>query len=330
MFGCATADDDSDFFSKLRVLREELTTVQAAMKQAVQDKNYTAAAEHQVKEAELTTSLAELKRSRRETCGGAGLPSSSDSMQVVAMRVWQERLDMLLGPLDSAINTTLAILQQGLVLAAAEGSMRIAIVPSALAQCNQQCEQNYQQHQAHHQAQYGYDYQGQQYQQQRTQCTQRCSTASNLPVEYIVDIGSCKIPIGRKLTEAGATQYRSSGRAQGKANDIGSCSEEQLLQYVEAFDADTLHSFEDLQRVQLSEVARLNLRWRLHEAGYTTTPIQPWNSYMPGTVQEGQPWLQVGYGPGNVQEGQPHGHWSDTFVEYVVALKGGANLGVLA
>jgi hypothetical protein len=248
---CGSATNGSnEFLGKIQTLREELTATKAALKQAVDAKNYAAAAGHQAKEAELTASLAELKKARAAACGTDGLPQPADDMRAVAMRAWGERATALLAPLEPAINTTLAIMHQGLSLAAAEGSMKIRIVPSPPA----------------------------------------AGPPPPAAVDYSVGWGTCQVPVGKGLTEETVAKFRATKLQQqhrthsqqyrqdqwtyeaqhALAPAADDCSEEQLQSYAATFDGDTLHAAEDLWRVLRSPVGFLSLRWRLHEAGYQT------------------------------------------------------------
>eukprot|EP01043_Picozoa_sp_COSAG02_P006512 COSAG02_NODE_186_length_30414_cov_24.815372_13_plen_384_part_00 len=247
---CGSATDGSnELLGKIQTLREELTATKAALKEAVDAKNYAAAAEHQAKEAELTASLAELKKARAAACGPDGLPQPADDMRAVAMRAWGERATALLAPLEPAINTTLAIMHQGLTLAAAEGSMKIRIVPSSPT----------------------------------------ARPPPPAAVDYSMGWGSCQVPVGKGLTEELVAKFRANfqqqqhqqrqnhqavyGALTGHAIApvaVDDCSEEQLQSYAATFDGDTLHAAEDLWRVLRSPVGFLSLRWRLHEAGYAT------------------------------------------------------------
>lgn len=241
----STTDGSNEFLGKIQTLREELTATKAALKEAVDAKNYAAAAEHQAKEAQLTASLAELKKARAAACGPDGLPQPADDMRAVAMRAWEERATALLAPLEPAINTTLAIMHQGLSLAAAEGSMKIRIVPSPPT----------------------------------------AGPPPPAVVDYSVGWGSCQVPVGKGLTEELVAKFPANfqqqqpqqaamlwahiGHAMGPVA-VDDCSEEQLQSYAATFDGDTLHAAEDLWRVLRSPVGFLSLRWRLHEAGYAT------------------------------------------------------------
>ena len=123
--GC---DDGTDaFVARVQAAQQELTAAREAMEQAVTDKDFGAAAEHQARELELAAALDALKLARVSACGASQLLEPAADMDATVTRAWQARLDQLLGPLEPAINTTLAIVQQSIRLAAEAGRTRVEI-----------------------------------------------------------------------------------------------------------------------------------------------------------------------------------------------------------
>jgi hypothetical protein len=266
---------------KVKAIREELAATKASLKQAVDGNNYGAAAEHQAKQAELTAKLDALRKAQVVACGLDMLPLSAADLQAAAMRAWQERVDVLLAPLEPAIATSLAIVQQSLSLAAVEGAMQIGIGKTG-STVDRVVEYT---------VDLGF-------------CQVPVGRGIHeVPESELVQYHEySKLPVAKNQYGQVPTNNPNSN-PNSNTNPKHTCSEEQLLSYVATFDGNTLHAFADLRRVLQSDVGRLSLRWRLHTAGlrsraFTTvqrpTTLEAWNG-----MDENQrllPWLEVAYG----------------------------------
>jgi hypothetical protein len=121
--GCkAGADADASFIQQTQAALGELTAANLALQQAVDAKDYAAAASEQAKQATLESQLEALKTAHAAACGSDSLVPAV-VMEPVANRAWRARLDALVAPLDVAVNRSLGVVQQGLALAASKGYM---------------------------------------------------------------------------------------------------------------------------------------------------------------------------------------------------------------
>jgi hypothetical protein len=279
--GESNCDDSGDatreFLSRMQAVQDQLTSTREAMEQAVEAKRFAEAAEHQARELELTTQRDELRQARVALCGAANRLEPAGNMEAVVARAWQARLDELMEPLEPAINTTLAIVQQSLRHAAAAGHTGIQIGEANLLQ------QSY--------------------------VPDDCTSC------YSVDLGFCKLLIAPDLTEEQLSEFYQ-GRTQPPTQRQGNsydgvavaaealpaavvegevaygrpppppppptppgCSEATASALTATFDANTLHAYADYERVMRSKEGRLQLQWRLHEAGFDmafAVPPEDW------------------------------------------------------
>ena len=256
--GESNCDDSGDatreFLSRMQAVQDQLTSTREAMEQAVEAKRFAEAAEHQARELELTTQRDELRQARVALCGAANRLEPAGNMEALVARAWQAHLDELLEPLEPAINTTLAIVQQSLRHAAAAGHTDIQIGEVNLLQ--------------------------------RSYVPDDCTSC------YSVDLGFCKLLIAPDLTEEQLSEFYQ-GRLQppppppyyGQPPPPPTpptppgCSEATASALTATFDANTLHAYADYERVMRSKEGRLQLQWRLHEAGFDmafAVPPEDW------------------------------------------------------
>ena len=362
---CRSSDTES--IAKVQDILEELTLTRLALKQAVKENNYVAAAEHQAKEAGLTATLTKTRTARAARaaeCASGGFPLSATDMEVVAMAAWEEEVNALLLPLESAINTTLAILQHGLSLAAPEGYMVISIRPpstDALRRLRRERDPHkarLDERRRRNAIEYVGEYEDYEMDDEmddemrgyhsgyQKEADPNLPATPEFSTEFVVHLGFCQVPVGQTVTESEVAEYHEAvvfRRGHNAPHHEHACSEEQLQSLAATFDGETLHAFQDLERVLLSVVGQLSLRWRLHEAGFTTRTnfVMPQQSLSMTRNQATLPimlnqrgsgesgaWLEVGYGRAgraHAQFSQPDSTQSmltnsDSFVAYVEAV----------
>ena len=124
---CDDSEASRELLSRMRELQDELAVTQQATQQAADAKQFTEAAEHQAREVELTAERDNLRSALIALCGDPRLLETAADIEAVVSRTWQRRLDEMTGPMEAAINTTIAIVQQSLRHAAEAGHTGIQI-----------------------------------------------------------------------------------------------------------------------------------------------------------------------------------------------------------
>ena len=105
----------------MRELQDELAATQQATARAADAKKFTEAAAHQGRGLELTAERDKTRHALVALCGDPNLLDQAADMEALVSQKWQRRLDEMTRPLEAAINTTLAIVQQSLHYAAEAG-----------------------------------------------------------------------------------------------------------------------------------------------------------------------------------------------------------------
>ena len=278
---CNDSKAAHELLSRMRELQDELAATQQATERAADAKKFTEAAAHQGRGLELTAERDNIRHALVALCGDPNLLDQAADMEALVSQKWQRRLDEMTRPLEAAINTTLAIVQQSLHYAAEAGHTGIQIGEPNL---------------------YG-----------RSYVPEVCTHC------YVVSLGFCTVLVGPDLTEAQQREFYY-GIQQAPSGDASSyglpegtelseylsgvtqrCSEAEAFVLASTYDATTLHSYRDYTRVLYSREARLLLQWRLHVAGYAmgfacVSPSTFWDSQNPVlAVKYGQVWSSTQY-----------------------------------
>jgi hypothetical protein len=221
-------------------------------------------------------------RAKRRRAPAALLPA--DAVKSQAASVFGERVAEVTGPLRPCVDATLAVLAEGLRIAASEGVSEVRIrrapdVDAAIkskhvfdpAAANSRAEHEIRRAASHGDVAY----------REAHEAYVAKVTRVFLKVQYFVDVGFCWVPVGKGLgvpaDDAAADAEWRDDFAILHAHHLaiaGFRAELERDAFVElcgAFDGDGTHAFAEVSRaVAESEVARMLLRWRLRDAGYAS------------------------------------------------------------
>ena len=267
----------------------ELKALPDAIKEAAKAAEYKEAARLQERVDLLNRSATELAaaramsvRAKRRRAPAALLPA--DAVKSQAASVFGERVAEVTGPLRPCVDATLAVLAEGLRIAASEGVSEVRIrrapdVDAAIkskhvfdpAAANSRAEHEIRRAASHGDVAY----------REAHEAYVAKVTRVFLKVEYFVDVGFCWVPVGKGLgvpaDDAAADAEWRDDFAILHAHHLaiaGFRAELERDAFVElcgAFDGDGTHAFAEVSRaVAESEVARMLLRWRLRDAGYAS------------------------------------------------------------
>lgn len=280
--------DVDTLVERQRRIEVELKHLAEELKIAVKDADYARAGKIQAEEASLHAETHDIREARamsarlkkqraREAAGAAQTLPPASSLRQDSLAVWNARLEEVLTPLEHAVDTTLVIIADALKLAAAEGMtiIRLRRAPDVDAVLRDKSvfdpeaapsvgEHLLNMHQAHHDDARAHDA----YVKNQKKYLERVASAL-AKTQFIVDLGFCWIPVGETLRDdADFEIFWSHHRAVA-----GFAAEAELDDYVALasnFDGEAVHNAEDLDAVVGSDFARMNLRWRLHQAGYVS------------------------------------------------------------
>ena len=267
----------------------ELKALPDAIKEAAKAAEYKEAARLQERVDLLNRSATELAaaramsvRAKRRRAPAALLPA--DAVKSQAASVFGERVAEVTGPLRPCVDATLAVLAEGLRIAASEGVSEVRIrrapdVDAAIkskhvfdpAAANSRAEHEIRRAASHGDVAY----------REAHEAYVAKVTRVFLKVQYFVDVGFCWVPVGKGLgvpaDDAAADAEWRDDFAILHAHHLaiaGFRAELERDAFVElcgAFDGDGTHAFAEVSRaVAESEVARMLLRWRLRDAGYAS------------------------------------------------------------
>ena len=267
----------------------ELKALPDAIKEAAKAAEYKEAARLQERVDLLNRSATELAaaramsvRAKRRRAPAALLPA--DAVKSQAASAFGDRVAEVTEPLRPCVDTTLAVLAEGLRIAASEGLSEVRIrrapdVDAAIkskhvfdpAAANSRAEHEIRRAASHGDVAY----------REAHEAYVAKVTRVFLKVQYFVDVGFCWVPVGKGLgvpaDDAAADAEWRDDFAILHAHHLaiaGFRAELERDAFVElcgAFDGDGTHAFAEVSRaVAESEVARMLLRWRLRDAGYAS------------------------------------------------------------
>ena len=283
---------DVDALAEMQRLgNAELATLPAAIKQAAELKEYARAAELQLRIEHLKSRAEELAaaramsvRSKRRKDPASLLPATQ--LKDNASSVWNERVRDVVAPLEVPVDTTLAVIAEGLRLAASEGVYEIKIrrapdVDAAL-KSKHVWDPDASNSRAEHELRRASSYGDTAYQEKHELYLHNV-TRTLKKVEYFVDVGFCWIPVGAGLgvpSDANAEIYDSDYKNdfatlhkhhRAFAGFTPEVERDAFCEMASAFDGDTTHLFRDVDTCcSTSEFARMLLRWKLNGAGYAS------------------------------------------------------------
>lgn len=267
--------------------RAALEVVQQELGEAVCKQDYAVAADKQAKEQELKRTIATLVAEYREQNYGDTPLCHARVIEEAAARVYHKQIEDALKPLETCMKTTLAIVHQGMRLAAARGCTHISIhdmykfvnetakpasAPAARARSRFGAVPNASVSAPGHPA-FG------------TTPVQPPSApvfgaapvfASPTPPivadeamkeGYVIRMGLVSIPVLANINDDQIVYLKNrwemrSCMSHSKADSA------HLIGAASTFDAKTMHAYGDLKTVLSSQIGCLSLQWRLHEAGY--------------------------------------------------------------
>ena len=290
--------DELDFVAKIRDAHTKLSETKAALEAAVEAEEYTEAAAFKAQMTKLSEDLQELKKLRRVS--EIPLPDA-DEMEAVADAVWDAGIAQRLEPLETALASCLAIVQQSVEIAASVGIKEVYVYHASSAVVSHSSRQRQRHAVAEHGAAAplpheatptttltthptkpgrwscsdaafatnGLDYD--------THWTDRCDLDDAVPNRdgYIVYIPDhCIIPVASGL-EDDHFKTLHSAIASGIVLEFAipeethsDCTEEEMRQYSAAFDPAILHPYAHLRQVLDEEVGIGHLSYTLMESGY--------------------------------------------------------------
>eukprot|EP00621_Florenciella_sp_RCC1693_P000760 CAMPEP_0182553458 /NCGR_PEP_ID=MMETSP1323-20130603/49492_1 /TAXON_ID=236787 /ORGANISM="Florenciella parvula, Strain RCC1693" /LENGTH=502 /DNA_ID=CAMNT_0024765171 /DNA_START=98 /DNA_END=1606 /DNA_ORIENTATION=+ len=344
--------------TSLRAAEQELADLKTALKAAVDAEDYEEAFDYQVRLPGLTEEVETLrveqaaivaKENERQAaiaaeqmmkvmekgekllqaCDAEGVPlSHADEAEADADEVWDGAIARALGPLGYALDSTIAIVQQSVTLASANGLKKIVIGPASAHHIRNSVRENRDQEVfeptltiSEVDQRLGRDW------VEETRMSRRkitcdglggslCSVQDGMPDQgYIVYLpGHCVIPVAYDMKESHyKTIHRATdqpplgARSDQRSNTMmpekesalhgeeilrSTCTEEESMSYSAAFDPVTLHPYEDIAQVMVDPWSQLYLRWFLAENGYRTSLVQSNGMGNDETVWSDQ-WLVV-------------------------------------
>ena len=267
----------------------ELKALPDAIKEAAKAAEYKEAARLQERVDLLNRSATELAaaramsvRAKRRRAHAALLPA--DAVKSQAASVFGERVAEVTGPLRPCVDATLAVLAEGLRIAASEGVSEVRIrrapdVDAAIkskhvfdpAAANSRAEHEIRRAASHGDVAY----------REAHEAYVAKVTRVFLKVQYFVDVGFCWVPVGKGLgvpadDAAADAEWRDDfailhAHHLAVAGFRAELERDAFVELCGAFDGDGTHAFAEVSRaVAESEVARMLLRWRLRDAGYAS------------------------------------------------------------
>ena len=267
----------------------ELKALPDAIKEAAKAAEYKEAARLQERVDLLNRSATELAaaramsvRAKRRRAPAALLPA--DAVKSQAASVFGERVAEVTGPLRPCVDATLAVLAEGLRIAASEGVSEVRIrrapdVDAAIkskhvfdpAAANSRAEHEIRRAASHGDVAY----------REAHEAYVAKVTRVFLKVQYFVDVGFCWVPVGKGLgvpadDAAADAEWRDDfailhAHHLAVAGFRAELERDAFVELCGAFDGDGTHAFAEVSRaVAESEVARMLLRWRLRDAGYAS------------------------------------------------------------
>jgi hypothetical protein len=282
----ALQDVDS-LAERQRQCAAELKALPDAIKEAAKAAEYKEAARLQERIDLLKTQAEELAaaramsvRAKRRRAPAALLPA--DAVKSQAASVFGERVAEVVEPLRPCVDATLAVLAEGLRIAASEGVSEVRIrrapdVDAAIrskhvfdpAGANSRAEHEIRRAASHGDVAY----------REAHEAYVAKVTRVLLKVQYFVDVGFCWVPVGKGLGvpadgDAADAEWKDDFAILHAHHDAvagfkAEIERDAFCELCGAFDGDGTHAFEHVSRaVTESEVARMLLRWRLRDAGY--------------------------------------------------------------